>query len=158
MELAALLLGAGTLWATPCSAFCVPVPASSPRDFSDFYEYTKSHVGRWRGLWRTYDSEGVEQGDPDRMDTAIDLSSDGKTLSHANTLFVGSVDSECTTCHDSVETRDIPVGTYTKETFRQRAAWLGLWCGDAKILDDEAGGSLAWKEEAVPPSHLRTYI
>lgn len=145
------------------------------------------------------------------------------------------MDSECTTCHDSVETRDIPVGTYTKDTFRQRAAsgcylsgpgitrrgnmktevgltvdhdrrvrvivshrpvfngveppsqlslervvvvseirareqsppaidpswsfdrpsWLGLWRGDAKILGNEADGSLAWKEEAVPPSHLR---
>ena len=154
---------------------------------------------------------------------------------YSHRRFVGSVDSECTTCHDSVETRDIPVGKYTKETFRQRAAsgcflsgpgvtrrgdmktevglpvdhdrrvrvvvshrpvfngveppsqlslervvvvseirareqsppaidpswsfdrpsWLGLWRGDAKILDSEAGGSLAWKEEAIPPSHLR---
>lgn len=36
-----------------------------------------------------------------------------------------------------------------------RPSWLGLWRGDAKILGNEAGGSLAWKEEAIPPSHLR---
>lgn len=84
-ELAVLLLGAGTLWATPSAAFSLPVP--SPKgDFSDFHEFTKSHAGRWRGLWRTYDSEGVEQGDPDRMDTTLDLSPDGKTLTHVNTL------------------------------------------------------------------------
>lgn len=83
-ELAGLLLGAG-LWATPSAAFSLPVPPPKG-DFGDFYEYTKSHVGRWRGLWRTYDSEGVEQGPPDRMDTTLDLSSDGKTLTHVNTL------------------------------------------------------------------------
>lgn len=147
------------------------------------------------------------------------------------------MDSDCTTCHDSVETRDIPVGQYTKETFRQRASsgcyvsgpgvtrrgdmttevgltldpdrrvrvvlshrpvfdgveppsqltlerivvvretralvgdqrtpsidspwsfdrpsWLGLWHGDANILDSEAGGNLAWKKQVLPPTHLR---
>lgn len=151
--------------------------------------------------------------------------------------FVGSVDSDCATCHDSVETRDIPVGRYTKETFRQRASsgcyvsgpgvtrrgdmttevgltldpdrrvrvvvshrpvfdgveppsqlrlerivvvretrarvggqtppsigspwsfdrprWLGLWHGNANILDLEDGGNSAWKEEMLPPTHLR---
>lgn len=38
-----------------------------------------------------------------------------------------------------------------------RPNWLGLWRGDARILDDETtgAGSLTWREEAIPPGHLR---
>lgn len=45
-----------------------------------------------------------------------------RCLNSTRRRFVGSVDSECSTCHDSVETRDIPAGQFTKETFRQRAS------------------------------------
>lgn len=36
-----------------------------------------------------------------------------------------------------------------------RPSWLGLWRGDAQILGNETGDSLAWREEAIPPRHLR---
>ncbi|CAM9704129.1 unnamed protein product [Scytosiphon promiscuus] len=101
-------------------SFSLPSPqVPCQREWDD---YTTHHVGRWRGLWSTYDTAGAKQGDPDRMDTTISLSPDGGTIKHVNTLFIGSVDSECSTCHDSVETRDIPAGQFTKETFRQRAS------------------------------------
>lgn len=84
---ASIFVAAGALWATPtpAAAFSAPLP-SAKGGFGDFHEYTSSHAGRWRGLWRTYDSDGAEQGDADRMDTTLDLSADGKTLTHVNTL------------------------------------------------------------------------
>lgn len=216
-------------------AFSVPL-APGQREWN---EYTASHVGRWRGMWTTYDAAGVQQGEADRIDTTIQLSSDGTTVKHVNTLYVESVDSECSKCFDSVETRDMPVGEYTKDNFRQRASgatylsgpgvtrrgdmtteigfrdadrrvrcivshrpqfngpappsqlalerivivretkltggssapsaellwpqfdhpgWLGLWCGRSMILENDVGGenlSMAWREEALPPTHLR---
>lgn len=36
-----------------------------------------------------------------------------------------------------------------------RPSWLGLWHGNANILDLETGDNLAWKEEALSPAHLR---
>ncbi|CAM9520340.1 unnamed protein product, partial [Sphacelaria rigidula] len=83
--------------------------------------FAATNVGKWRGIWTTYDDAGVQQGDPDRMDTNLELSSDGERIKHINTLFVGSIDSECSACFDSVETKKIPIGEYTKKTFRQRA-------------------------------------
>ncbi|CAM9173829.1 unnamed protein product [Ectocarpus sp. 12 AP-2014] len=119
MELSGVVLGAAALVHLPTVlAFSLPLSPSG-RDWND---YRVQHVGKWRGLWTTYDSAGVERGDPDRMDTTISLSADGKSVAHVNTLYVGSVGSDCSTCHDSVETRDIPAGQYTTETFRHRAS------------------------------------
>lgn len=174
------------------------------------------------------------------MDTTLDLSSDGTTVRHVNTLYVESVDSECSTCYDRIETQDMPVGEYTKDTFRQRASgrvylsgpgvtrrgdmtmevgfrdadrrvrciishrpqfngpeppsqlalerivivretlfseisaplmksrwaqldrlnWLGLWRGRSMVFDCDAGdggvdSALAWREDILPPHHLR---
>ncbi len=37
-----------------------------------------------------------------------------------------------------------------------RPSWLGLWRGAARILDKETtDGNLTWREEVMPPSHLR---
>lgn len=106
------------------AAFCAPVSPGPPQDSRqrEWIDYTSSHAGNWRGVWTTYDPEGMRQGEADRMDTNLELSADRTTMKHINTLYVGSIDSECSTCFDSVETRDIPVGEYTKDTFRQRAS------------------------------------
>lgn len=106
------------------AAFCAPASPGPAQDFRqrEWSEYTTRHAGNWRGVWATYDPTGTPQGEADRMDTNLELSSCGTTIKHVNTLYVGSIDSECSTCFDSVETRDIPVGEYTKDTFRQRAS------------------------------------
>lgn len=102
-------------------AFSIPAPV---REWND---YTASHVGRWNGLWTTYDRKGIQIGEPDRMDTSIELSSDGDTVRQTNILHVGSIDSECSSCFDSVETRRMPAGEFTRDNFRQRA------CGEVYL-------------------------
>lgn len=103
-------------------SFCVPVAPGSTGDAREreWGDFIRNH-GRWRGQWTTYDECGIQQGQADRLDTNLQLSPDGTRMAHVNTLFVGSVDSECSTCFDSVETHDIPVGVYSKDVFRQRA-------------------------------------
>lgn len=229
-------------------SFCVPI-APGPVQLArqrEWESFVATNAGKWRGIWTTYDDLGAQQGEPDRMDTSLELSSDGERIKHVNTLFVGSVDSDCSTCFDTVETRNIPVGEYTKETFRQRAcgsaylhgpgvtprgdmstevgfrhgnsrvrcvvvhrppaeqlagieppsqlalerivvvkesiaprgligetpsmdllwshldepAWLGLWRGNAGILENDCNGSpvhseIIWRQESVSPTHLR---
>lgn len=69
---------------SPGLSFSLPSPqVPCQREWDD---YTTHHVGRWRGLWSTYDPAGAKQGDPDRMDTTISLSPDGATITHVNTL------------------------------------------------------------------------
>lgn len=106
------------------TAFCAPASPGRAQDLRqrEWNEYTTRQAGNWRGVWTTYDPAGTPQGEADRMDTNLDLSSCGTTIKHVNTLYVESIDSECSTCFDSVETRDIQVGEYTKDTFRQRAS------------------------------------
>lgn len=108
-------------------SFCVPFAPGpvQPARQREWESFVASNAGVWRGIWTTYDDTGAQQGEPDRMDTNLGLSSDGERIKHVNTLFVGSVDSDCSTCFDSVETKNIQVGEYTKETFRQRAYGSG---------------------------------
>lgn len=105
-------------------AFSIPAKPGQPLDVKqrEWDDYTASHVGKWRGMWTTYDAAGNQQGDSDRVDTTIELSPDGQTLRHTKTLYVGSIESECSNCFDSVETREILVGVFTKDTFRQRSS------------------------------------
>lgn len=102
-------------------AFSIPGKPVDARQ-REWHDYTANQAGRWRGLWTTYDPSGNQQGDPDRMDTTLDLSSNGQVMKHVNTLYVESVDSDCSSCFDSVETREMPVGEYTQESFRQRVS------------------------------------
>lgn len=108
----------------PAIAFSIPAGPGQPLDVKqrEWNDYTANHVGKWRGMWTTYDAAGNQQGDSDRVDTTIELSPDGKTLRHTKTLYVGSIESECSNCFDSVETREILVGVFTKDTFRQRSS------------------------------------
>lgn len=111
------------LW--PATGFGVPL---MPRQ-QEWSEYTASHAGKWRGVWTTYDPAGVQQDEPDRIDTTLELSRDGTHLRHVNTLYVGSVGSECNTCFDSVETKEVLVEECTKDTFRQRASGAAYLSG-----------------------------
>ncbi|CAM9997161.1 unnamed protein product, partial [Laminaria digitata] len=95
----------------------------------EWNDYTASHAGKWRGVWTTYDPSGVQQGEADRVDTTLDLSSDGTHMRHMNTLYVGSVGSECDTCFDSVETKEVLVEECTKDKFRQRASGAAYLSG-----------------------------
>ncbi|CAM9100799.1 unnamed protein product [Ascophyllum nodosum] len=105
------------------SAFSIPagpVPPCNMRQ-NEWNDYKAAHAGNWQGMWTTYNAAGNQQGGSDRMDALIELSPDGETLRHVNILYVGSIDSECSTCFDSVETREIPLGLFTKDKFKHRA-------------------------------------
>lgn len=95
----------------------------------EWNDYTASHAGKWRGVWTTYDPSGVQQGEADRVDTTLELSSDGTHIRHMNTLYIGSVGSECTACFDSVETKEVLVEECTKDKFRQRASGAAYLSG-----------------------------
>lgn len=95
----------------------------------EWNDYTASHAGKWRGVWTTYEPSGIQQGEADRVDTTLELSSDGTHIRHMNTLYIGSVGSECTTCFDSVETKEVLVEECTKDNFRQRASGAAYLSG-----------------------------
>lgn len=101
--------------------FGVPLVPRQPR-LQEWNDYIANQAGKWRGVWTTYDPLGIQQGEADRVDTTLELSSDDSHLRHVNTLYVGSVGSECTTCFDSVETKEVLVEECTKDKFRQRAS------------------------------------
>ncbi|CAM9275085.1 unnamed protein product [Choristocarpus tenellus] len=92
--------------------------------------FTQHQAKRWFGVWSTYDADGTVLDDV-YLDTDLRLSDDGFSVDHVNTMYVGSVKSDCATCHDSDDIREIRVGTYTPENLRQRACGLAYLSGPA---------------------------
>lgn len=69
------------------------------------------HQGFWKGVWTSHSSTGDEV-DELEADSAWVLGKGGNTLIQYNTYFIGSVRANCETCQDSVEARQLQVGSY----------------------------------------------
>ena len=74
--------------------------------------------GSWKGIWTTYDYIGDVLTE---TVASVDLEpSDDNTVTHVHRVVAGAKRSDCATCFDSMETKDIPVATYTKESLAQK--------------------------------------
>ncbi|CAM9339089.1 unnamed protein product [Discosporangium mesarthrocarpum] len=106
-----------------CSNGGIPAESANKHQWDAFAHH---QAKRWFGVWSTHDAEGMLMDEVD-LDTDLRLSADGQEIEHVNTLYGGSIKSDCERCHDSVDTREVCVGTYTPDTLRQIA------CGPAYL-------------------------
>jgi hypothetical protein len=83
------------------------------------WELFKRHhaKGSWKGIWTTYDYIGDAQMETVASVNLEEIGDDTIQLSH--TIAVGATRSDCATCFDSMETKDIPVATYTPNDLKQ---------------------------------------
>jgi hypothetical protein len=75
--------------------------------------------GSWKGIWSTYDYMGDLQ---DETVASVDLLPNKDNVEHTHTIVVGAKRSDCTTCFDSMETKTLPVATYTPATFQSTSS------------------------------------
>jgi hypothetical protein len=81
--------------------------------------FQKHHAkGSWKGVWTTYDYIGDVI---DETIASVDLNVKGAadTIEHTHTIVVGAKRSDCATCFDSMETKTLPVATYTRDNLRK---------------------------------------
>lgn len=78
--------------------------------------FKKYHaLGSWKGVWTSYDYIG-DVLDETIASVDLDLLQDGQTASQNHIIVIGARRSDCTTCYDSMETKEIPVANYTRDT------------------------------------------
>mmetsp|Transcript_16387 Transcript_16387/g.46888 ORF Transcript_16387/g.46888 Transcript_16387/m.46888 type:complete len:420 (+) Transcript_16387:145-1404(+) len=80
--------------------------------------FNKHHAkGSWRGVWTTHDYIGDVI---DETVASVDLNTknDGRTIEHTHTIVVGAKKSDCATCFDSMETKTLPVASYSADNLR----------------------------------------
>jgi hypothetical protein len=71
--------------------------------------------GSWRGVWSSYDYMGDMM---DEMIASVDLDAPSdQVVQHTHTFVVGARRSDCATCFDAMETKVLPVATYTPASF-----------------------------------------
>jgi hypothetical protein len=71
--------------------------------------------GSWRGVWSSYDYMGDMM---DEMIASVDLDAPSdQVVQHTHTFVVGAKRSDCATCFDAMETKVLPVATYTPASF-----------------------------------------
>lgn len=89
------------------------VHASTPTAFADAqWDLLLAHQeGFWKGVWSSCDADGAPI-DELEADSAWVRTKTGKELIQVNTYFVGSVRANCEVCQDSVEGRQLQVGSY----------------------------------------------
>jgi len=81
--------------------------------------FKKHHAkGAWKGIWTTYDYIG------DVMDETVaavelDYSPETESISQVHQIVVGAKRADCETCFDSMETKDLPVATYTPQDLKK---------------------------------------
>jgi hypothetical protein len=90
------------------------VVASTPSSFerAQWELLLRHHEGFWKGVWTSVDQRG-EQVDEVEADSAW-VQTKGGDLIQVNTYFIGSVRSSCEVCQDSVQARQLQVGSYSE--------------------------------------------
>ncbi len=79
--------------------------------------FNKYHAkGSWRGVWTTHDYIG-DVIDETVASVDLNVKEDG-TIEQTHTIVVGAKKSDCATCFDSMETKVLPVATYSSENLR----------------------------------------
>lgn len=80
--------------------------------------FQKYHAkGSWKGTWTTYDYLGDVQ-----LETIASVNyehDNDNTIRQSHTIVVGATQSDCETCFDSMETKDMPVATYTPNDMKK---------------------------------------
>ncbi|KAG8459905.1 hypothetical protein KFE25_010954 [Diacronema lutheri] len=95
------------------------VPRARPMALGNAAELERSqwelllahHEGFWKGVWESVDANGAPI-DELEADSAWVRGKGGDTLIQVNTYFVGSVRANCEVCQDSVQARQLQVGSY----------------------------------------------
>lgn len=79
--------------------------------------FNKHHAkGSWKGVWTSHDYIGDVI---DETVASVDLNAkDSSTIDQTHTIVVGAKKSDCATCFDSMETKVIPVATYSPDNLR----------------------------------------
>jgi Domain of unknown function (DUF3598) len=79
--------------------------------------FNKHHVkGSWKGVWTSHDYIGDVI---DEVIASVDLNAqDDGSVEHTHTIVVGAKKSDCATCFDSMETKTLPVATYSPGNLR----------------------------------------
>lgn len=90
--------------------------------------FQKYHArGSWKGIWTTFDYIG------DVIDEAVasvDFKAiDDSTIQQTHTIVIGATRSDCATCFDAMQTKEIPIAQYTRDTLTQRLAANSLVTG-----------------------------
>lgn len=79
--------------------------------------FNKHHVkGSWKGVWTSYDYIG-DVIDETVASVNINSQDDG-SVEQTHTIVVGAKKSDCATCFDSMETKNLPVATYSPGNLR----------------------------------------
>jgi hypothetical protein len=89
----------------------------------DLFQKYHASGGSWKGIWTTHDYLGDVM---DEIIASVDFNSspDGTVIKQTHKIVTGATRSDCATCFDRMETRDIPVATYTADTLRQKKVRL----------------------------------
>ena len=98
---------------------------SSPFDEADdatiqWDLFKKYHAkGSWKGVWTTYNYIG-DVLDETVASVNLNLEEENEShIDHTHTIVVGATRSDCATCFDSMETKTLPVATYTPDNLRK---------------------------------------
>lgn len=74
--------------------------------------FNKHHAkGSWKGVWTSYDYIGDII---DETVASVDLNLKNDNIEHTHTIVVGAKKSDCATCFDSMESKTLPVATYSE--------------------------------------------
>jgi hypothetical protein len=96
--------------------------------------FTKHQAkGKWRGNWVSYDYMGDIIDETTASVNLIpesDADSNTVQVQHTHDIVMGSVASDCETCYDSEEVRNIPIGAYSPGNLNKyRCASVSMSCG-----------------------------
>lgn len=92
--------------------------------------FTKHQAqGQWRGNWVTYDYMG-DIIDETTGSVNLIRDTEANTVQHTHDIVIGSVSSDCKTCYDSEDVRNMKIGTYSPGNLSKfRCASVAMACG-----------------------------
>lgn len=101
-----------------CSLASASIASEADEAALQWELFNKHHAkGSWKGIWTTYDFIGDVM---DETVASVDLIPKGQDkIEHTHTIVVGAKRSDCATCFDSMETKTLPVATYTPTDLRK---------------------------------------
>ncbi|EKX50313.1 hypothetical protein GUITHDRAFT_85467 [Guillardia theta CCMP2712] len=92
--------------------------SSSKYQQQQFEAFKTNNIGLWRALWQTYNAMGdVEQESKIAVDVYEDMNANTINIDHLVTI--NQIQSDCETCHDSVETKTMPVARLEHRNLRR---------------------------------------
>lgn len=100
--------------------------------------FTKHHMGKWRGIWTSYNYMG-DVIDETIASVNLELDSNQKEeerVVHTHEIATSATTSSCSTCFDSTTTKTIPISTYTPSslsTKKWRTASIGMIHGPSLL-------------------------